>query len=187
MIFEFIIIGGPMLVAFLIFLLLETGVTNVGSQKRLVYLFMKHPWRVEAVIHILFLWFPISMSIWIYQGISAGVDTYGWPIIVLFLVGWPVLSFMMHQKLLEFQQTLGIGQKKEYDPNFIAKLNVLVWGLSACIFFGGLFAMAGDFLPEVRYTLSTLGSLGMIFIPFRKSLAEVRKQEDPTDSEFLGP
>ncbi|MBY8997248.1 MAG: hypothetical protein KGD60_05910 [Candidatus Thorarchaeota archaeon] len=174
-----------MLVAFLIFFLLEMGVTNVGSQKRLVYLFMDHPWRVEAVIHILFLWFPISMSLWIYQGVSAGIDSSGWSMIVLFLVGWPVLSVVMHQKLQEYQQTLGIGQKKEYDPIFIAKLNVLIWGISACVFFGGLFAIAGDFLPEVRYALSTLGSLGMIFIPFRKSLADVRNTEETTEDEFF--
>lgn len=185
MIVEFIIFAGPFLTGMMIFLLLEMGVSQAGAQKRLVYLFMDHSWGVEALIQILFLSFPLSLGYLMYLGMISGVvDPSAISIVLMLAVAWPVMGYMVHRKLLDFKQTLGIGQKKEYDPIFIAKISVVLWIASVCTIVVGIMSMLWDVLPEVRYTLTTIGSLGTLFIPFRKSLSTVQNQNEPSPAEW---
>jgi hypothetical protein len=184
MIIEFIIFAGPFLTGMMIFMLLEMGVSQAGAQKRLVYLFMDHPWGVEALIQILLLSFPLSLGYIIYQGVIVGLDSSGMSIIILLAVMWPVMGYILHRRLLGFKHTLGIGQKKEYDSIFIAKLSVFGWIASACTFVAGIFSILGDILPEFRFALSAVGSLGMLSISFRKNLAIVRNQDEPSTEEW---
>lgn len=184
MIVEFIIGAGPFLAGVMILMLLEMGVSQAGAQKRLVYLFMDHPWGVEALIQILFLSFPFSLSYSIYQGIIAGLDSSGMSIIILLAAVWPVMGYMLHRRLLDFKHTLGIVQKKEYDPIFIAKISIVLWISSVCTIIVGILFMLGDVFPDIRFTLSTIGTLGAISIPFRKSLAKVRNQDELTTEEW---
>ena len=107
------------------------------------------------------------------------------------VIAWPVLSYMLHSKLMDSQHTLGLSKKKEYDPVLVARLSVAIGIIAVCGLVLSFFLAAFDISQEVSYVL--IGSCGitMWFIPFRKSLKIIRNQnttsDDDISEEFLGP
>jgi hypothetical protein len=162
------------------FMLLEMGVTNVGGQKRIVHLFIKHPWKVEALIISLFFSFPIAIISMSFMG----EDTSLLSLVATSVIAWLVLSFFVHRRFMDFQQTLGIGRKKEYDPVFVANLSIAVWTIATCGLVLSFLISIYDISQSLSYLL--LGSCGtaMWFIPFRKSLKIIRNQNPASDEEL---
>ncbi|MFW9805665.1 MAG: hypothetical protein ACFFFK_02920 [Candidatus Thorarchaeota archaeon] len=159
-----------------LFLFLEMGVMNIGKQKRLVHIFMKHPWKIEALIISMFLSLPISIA-----SISYIAGDYSLSFVVIV---WPVLIFVQHSRFMDFQQTLGIGKKKEYDPILIAKLNVAVWFIAVCGIVIGFLLSLYDISQDLSQLIVIPCMMVMFLVPFRKSLALVRNQSTEIEGEF---
>ena len=167
-----------MLTAVMLFLLLEAGVNQPGYQKKLVFQFIQHPWRVEGTILILFLWMPVSFGYSIYTAVLGGADPQLLSILVMLVIGFPVMAYFLHMRISDFKSKLGIGQKIEHDPILKAKVAVVCWLISVGSFIVGAMFMLTDTQPHLRFILSGLGSLGAIMIPFRESLATIRNQDE---------
>lgn len=163
-----------------IMLLLEEGINYVGRRKQLVHLFMNHPWKIEAFVICSFWSLPIVIvSISVLASDSSVFSLLG-----TVVVAWPVLTYVLHRRLMDFQQTLGMRKKKEYDPVFVARLSVTIWIIAACGLVLSFFLTAFDRSQDISYLL--LGSCGIIMflIPFRKSLTLVRSQSAEIEEEF---
>ncbi|MFX1580564.1 MAG: hypothetical protein ACFFBJ_13025 [Promethearchaeota archaeon] len=161
-----------------IFIFLEESIANIGRQKRMVYLFMKHPWKVEALIICLLTSFPIVIiSITLMAGKSL------LSIAGTLVLGWPILMYVFHGRMMDFRQLLGIGRKKEHDPVFVAQLSITVWSIAACglvlSFIFGVFNIS----IELGYFLIGPCVMAMILIRIRESLAIVRNHNATTDDE----
>jgi len=184
--FALVIIFVSTMTAILLFLLLEQGVNYAGQQKRIVYLFMNHPLKFEAIVLLLFLSVPIYFVVPIYESLILGTpDSSGWTLLFLIGGGWPVLSYMLHRRLLDFKVTLGIGKKKKYDPILIAKINVGLWFASACLLVVSLFLVASSILPEIGSIMTAAGTFGLLFIPFRKNRAIIKEYNESSSDEAI--
>ena len=162
-----------------IMLVLEEGINYVGKRKQLVHLFMNHPWRIEAFVICSFWSFPIGIvSISVLASNSSVFSLLG-----TIVVAWPVLTYVLHRRLMDFQQTLGIGKKKEYDTILVARLSVTIWIISACGLVLSFFLAAFDISQETSYLLLGFCGIIMFFIPFRKSLALVRNQNTEIEGQ----
>ena len=169
-----------MLLAITIMLLLEMGVTNVGSQKRLVHLFISHPFKVEALVIGSFWSFPI----FIVPISILGEDSSMLTLVGTLAIAWPVLSYVLHRRLMDFQQTLGLGKKKEYNPVLVAKLSVTIWAIAACGVVLSFFIAVLEISQELSYLILGVSGIVMFFIPFRESLAIVRNQNTTVDNDI---
>ncbi len=100
------------------------------------------------------------------------------------VIAWPVLSYFMHRRFMDFRQTLGIEKKKEYDPVFVAYLSIAVWSIAACGLVLSFLLSIYSISQSLSYLL--LGSCGAVmwFIPFRKSLKIVRNQSTTINDEL---
>jgi hypothetical protein len=149
-----------------IFILLDMGVTNIGGQKRLVHLFMRNPWKIEALIICLF----SSLPIFIIYIIMMREDPSLLSLLGSIVLAWPLIMYECHRKMMDFHQLLRIGKKKEHDPVFMAKLSITGWTIAACGMV--LSFMLGVFSISLELSCFLMGLCGMavIFTPFRKSL-----------------
>ncbi|MFX1482625.1 MAG: hypothetical protein ACFFCP_05480 [Promethearchaeota archaeon] len=182
-----IIESGIVMVLFMtgisIFFLLEMGVNNVGTQKRLVYIFMGNPLKVEALILSFFCTFPLFLLFFSYQGFLMGRDTEFPVFLVTIAIGWPVLSYALHRRLMDFKQSLGLEKKKEYDPVVIAKLSVAIWMAAAFVLVSSFFFALFDILTESISVLVAFSVIVMMLIPFRDSLAKVRDRKAVSEED----
>ncbi|MFW9813259.1 MAG: hypothetical protein ACFFF9_12435 [Candidatus Thorarchaeota archaeon] len=167
-----------------IFLLLEMGVNNVGSQKRLVHYFITNPLKVEALILSLFCTFPFFILYTSYYGFLMGRDTEFPSFLVTIVIGWPVLSYAIHRRIMDFKHTLGIDKKKVYDPVQIAKLSIAIWMVAAFALVSSFFFALFDILTESISVLIAFSGIVMMLIPFRDSLAKVRNQNVISEEEL---
>jgi hypothetical protein len=179
----YIITAGLVMFLFLsgiaIFILLEMGVTKGGGQKRLVHLFMRNPWKVEALIVCLFSSFPI----YIIPIIMMGEDLSSLTILGEIFFAWPLIMYGFHSQMMDFHQLLGIGKKKGHDPVFMAKLSITGWSIAACGMVLSIVLFVFSISPELSYFLIGFCVMAVIFTPIRKSLAIVRNKKTTIKTE----
>lgn len=182
MTFELVwISAGLMIGAVSLFMILSSSVNDSYSQERLTNYFTTHPTRFEIIFHLMFISFPVVITLETILRMNASNAEGGWSIIALFAVFWPIFMYMIHWRFVYFAIKLGFSsrKRKEYEPSLKAKIKILGWiGSIAAVVFSLVIGQV-ESLMLLRNALATIGFLGIAFIPIRKPLSTIRSKGEP--------